>query len=273
MKKVTLLLFVILLAVSQYANNHVNLSDPCNGNTLDMAFAAGERLTYKLYYNLGLVWLPAGELEFRLQNHKNGLHITADGRTYSSYEWFYKVRDHYECVVDNERFLPVWSMRDIEEGDYKQYSELSYDHEAGMIHSIRGRNKNDIKSENFEINTCVQDIVSMIYRMRNENVKALSIGESLPVNFFLDDTTYEVEMKYKGEDDRMKIKGLGKYSVYHFSPNLIGGDIFQEGTEMDIYVSKDQNKVPLLIESPLKVGSVKAVLKSYDGLKHPLNES
>ena len=37
---------------------------------------------------------------------------------------------------------------------------------------------------------------------------------------------------------------------------------------MNIWVSDDKNKVPLLIESPISVGSIKAVLKSYSGLRH-----
>ena len=40
---------------------------------------------------------------------------------------------------------------------------------------------------------------------------------------------------------------------------------------MKIWVSDDANKLPLLIESPLKIGSAKAVLKSYKGLRHKLS--
>nr|MBP6540568.1 DUF3108 domain-containing protein [Saprospiraceae bacterium] len=41
------------------------------------------------------------------------------------------------------------------------------------------------------------------------------------------------------------------------------------GNRMHVWVSNDGNKLPLLIESPLSVGSAKAVLKSYSGLRHP----
>jgi hypothetical protein len=37
---------------------------------------------------------------------------------------------------------------------------------------------------------------------------------------------------------------------------------------MKVWVSKDQNRIPLLIESPIAVGSVKAVLMDYKGLRH-----
>jgi hypothetical protein len=55
-----------------------------------------------------------------------------------------------------------------------------------------------------------------------------------------------------------------------FSPQLISGEYFQDGDEMKVYVSDDQNRLPLVIESPLSVGYVKAVLKDYRGLKHEM---
>lgn len=235
------------------------------------AFGAGEELTYKLYYNWGFVWLPAGEVKFRVNGHQSGWHFEADGYTYGSYEWFYKVRDRYESVVDSANFLPIWSVRDIEEGGYKLYDELNYDHAGGKVESLRGKTKSEAKKAEYSIEPCVQDILTVMYKMRNIEVSGMSYGEELPVDFFLDKNTYSVNMRYKSDENRLKVKGLGRFDAYVFSPELIGGDVFQEGTEMDIYVSKDKNKIPLLVESPLKVGSVKAVLKSYSNLKHELN--
>jgi methylaspartate ammonia-lyase len=40
---------------------------------------------------------------------------------------------------------------------------------------------------------------------------------------------------------------------------------------MTVYVSNDKNRIPLLIESPVSVGSIKAVLKDYSGLRHELS--
>ena len=64
-----------------------------------------------------------------------------------------------------------------------------------------------------------------------------------------------------------------RYNTVIVSPEVISGEVFEEGTEMNIYVSDDNNRVPLLIESPVSVGSVKAVLKNYSGLKYDLKKS
>jgi hypothetical protein len=37
---------------------------------------------------------------------------------------------------------------------------------------------------------------------------------------------------------------------------------------MTVWVGDDENRIPVMIESPVSVGSVKVVLKSYKGLKY-----
>jgi hypothetical protein len=53
-----------------------------------------------------------------------------------------------------------------------------------------------------------------------------------------------------------------------FQPEIIAGNVFNEDAHMTVWVSDDQNKIPVLIESPVSVGSVKMVLKQYWGLKY-----
>jgi hypothetical protein len=54
-----------------------------------------------------------------------------------------------------------------------------------------------------------------------------------------------------------------------FKPLVQEGRVFREKDAMTIWVSKDDNKVPLLIKSELLVGSIKAELIQYEGLKNP----
>lgn len=272
MNKKLLIYLSSLLFLTGTAFINKNAPSPCTKDRESTyAFGAGEELTYKLYYHWGIVWLPAGEVKFKVNGHQSGWHFEADGYTYGSYEWFYKVRDRYESIVDSVSFLPTWSVRDIEEGGYQLYDELNYDHAQGKVKSLRGKTRAQAKLAEYSIEPCVQDILTVMYKMRNTDVAQLSYGDELPVDFFLDKNTYSINMRYKRDEAHLKIKGLGRFDAYVFSPELIGGDVFQEGTEMDIYVSRDKNKIPLLIESPLKVGSVKAVLKSYSNLKHNLD--
>ena len=104
--------------------------------------------------------------------------------------------------------------------------------------------------------------------MRNLDVEGMAPGTEIPIKIFFDRESYPLNVKYMGQESNTKIKGMGRYKTHKVSPQLIAGEVFKEGDEMTIYVSDDENKIPLLIESPVSVGSVKVVLKSYKGLKH-----
>lgn len=234
------------------------------------SFQDGEEVVYKLYYNLGFIWLAAGEVTFRVKDQGAQYHLSADGRTYSSYEWFFKVRDRYDTYVDKNTLLPKVAIRNIQEGKYTLYDKTTFDQNRYKAKSTRGKTKEKVESKTFDMGGCMHDILSMIYVTRNLNYDQMASGEKVPVKIFMDEEVWPLKVKYLGKDPRKKIKGMGRYRTIKFQPEVIAGEVFTENTEMNIWVSDDENKVPLLIESPVSVGKVKAVLKSYKGLKYDM---
>jgi hypothetical protein len=89
------------------------------------------------------------------------------------------------------------------------------------------------------------------------------------MNIYLDRKIYSLDVIYAGSDDSKRVKGLGPTSTLLFRPQLVVGSIFKDNEGMKIWVSNDENKIPLMIESPISVGSVKAVLTEHSGLKYP----
>src|SRR5438105_2247570 len=118
---------VCLVTVSQvmFAQN-----DFCN--TKNTSFADKERLTLKVYYNMSFVWINAGNTTIttsveELNGHK-AYHVTGDGRTAKSYDWFFKVRDKYETYLDKETLLPVKFVRNVNEGGFKINQVVNFNH-------------------------------------------------------------------------------------------------------------------------------------------------
>lgn len=264
-------LLSILMAFSydQKLKPSDSLVNTCNVD--NKTFQAGEEITYKLYYNWNFIWLPAGEVVFRVNDKGNEYQISADGRTYPSYEWFFKVRDYYECHIDKKTLLPKLSIREVQEGKFRLYDKLQFNHEKGEVISHRGKSKEEAKSSVYRIEGCMHDILSIIYFTRNLNFHEFEPEEEFPVNIFMDKETWPLQVKYLGRVANKKVKGVGRYNTIKFSPEVIYGDIFKEGSQMEVYVSDDENRIPLLIESPVSVGSVKAVIKEYKGLKYDLS--
>lgn len=234
------------------------------------AFSNGEEIVYKIYYNWNFVWLAAGEVTFKVEEKENQYHLSALGRTYKSYEWFYKIRDYYDTYVDKNTLLPNLSVRNINEGKYRLYDEIAFDQDKQKAVSLRGKTKESAQLTDYEIDPCMHDLLSVFYFSRNLNLESFDEGDIIPIKIFIDKEMWPLELKVRGRDTNKKIRGLGRFKTIKFGPEVIEGYYFKKGTEMNVWVSDDENKIPLLIESPVSVGSIKAVLKKHKGLRHEL---
>ncbi|MFK8056486.1 MAG: DUF3108 domain-containing protein [Saprospiraceae bacterium] len=240
----------------------------------NLAYGPGERIVYKLYYNLNFIWLSAGEVEFKVQDLGDRYKLTALGTTYSTYEWFFKVRDYYESYVDKETLLPILTIREIEEGNYTLYERVEYDQETGLGVGYRGKSKEEAMERpgEFAMEHCMHDILSAVYFMRNLNLETASPNSVYPVTVFMDRKKYPLDVRYIGKEQNKKIKGLGRFNVYELAPEVVAGDVFSEDSEMRVWASTANSHVPLQIESPISVGSIKAVLMEHQNLRYSLED-
>ncbi len=174
-------LFLLLLAVPVPDAGHQAVPPPSAApadapdvcGIHNTTFEAGEEIVYKLYYNWNFVWLAAGEVTFRVHDLPNQYRVTVRGRTYPSYEWFYKVTDNYESYLDKETLLPQIHIKDIHEGGYEKYDRTTFYQDEKRIVSHRGRTRSDTKPKYMSVDPCMHDLISIIYFARNLNYDRL----------------------------------------------------------------------------------------------------
>lgn len=234
-------------------------------------FQAGEEIVYKMYYNWNFVWMTAGEVTFRVKDLGDRYHLSVTGNTYPSYDWFFKVRDKYDTYVDKKTLLPSVSVRDVEEGSYRLYDKVTFDRKLGIARSLRGKSVDSTEVAEYKVNQCIHDVLSIFYFSRNVDYAQMAPGQQYPVSIFMDKETWPLKVKYLGKEEGKRVRGMGKFNTLIFNPQVVSGYIFTDDTQLKVWVSDDKNRIPVLIESPLRVGSAKAVLKSYKGLKYPLS--
>ena len=233
-------------------------------------FNAGEELTYKIFYNLNFVWIPAGEVVFKIEDEGSRYHLSAVGRTYDSYDWFFKVRDYYNSYVDKQTLLPQTSIRYVNESKYKLYDMVNFDQKSRKATYERGKAKETIdKRGSIDLTDCMHDVLSIVYYSRTLDYSKAEIGQEFPVKVMLDEEAYDLKYKLLARETK-SVHGLGNFATMRFSPQVVAGNVFNEKTQMKIWASDDQNRLPLMIESPVSVGSVKVVLKSWKGLKYDM---
>jgi hypothetical protein len=54
-----------------------------------------------------------------------------------------------------------------------------------------------------------------------------------------------------------------------FRPLVQSGRVFKEEESLTVWISDDNNKLPIRIQASLAVGSIKADLDAYKGIKYP----
>ena len=86
------------------------------------------------------------------------------------------------------------------------------------------------------------------------------------------DSTSHLHYRYLGRENK-KIRNMGRFRTLKFECQLgtTEGYSFTDGTIFTIWISDDDNKIPLYIESPVKIGSINAYISGYKGLKYPVS--
>ncbi len=222
------------------------------------AFKDGEYLQYLVYYgflNGGRVILKVSDFEL---NGKKYFHAIASGYSIGVADKLFKVRDVYETFVDKETELPIKAIRNISENTYKYYDEILFNRKDNLV--ISKRNGKVTVPER------TMDILSAFYYARNNSFKNLKQGDVITLETYFDDGLFTLQIRYKGTET---IKtGLGKINCLKFSPVVEPGRIFDTQDDVTIWISNDNNFLPVRIQFDLFVGSIKADLVKYENIKH-----
>jgi hypothetical protein len=234
------------------------------------SFQTGEKLVYKIYYNWGFLWMPAGNATFTVKESDNQYILKAVGRTYKTYNWFYEVNDKFYSYVNKEDLLPTFAKRDIDEGGYKIYNEIKFNQIKGTASAYVKENDKTPRNITKSYDNCMLDLVSLVYKLRNIDMNTLKTESKVAFTMMLDDEIYDLNFECLGKVSKFSIGDLGSFKTIKISPNVIKGRVFDQNDRMILHISDDKVRIPLYIESPLAVGSVKVILQSYENLRYPL---
>lgn len=227
------------------------------------AWQSGEAINYHVYYTLAGIYVYGGDADFtvnqELYNNKPVYHLLGTGKTNSFFDGIFKVRDRYESYIDTASLQPYKFLRSVHEGDFKFSESVTFNQVNNTAVSQGGTVK---------VPACVQDVLSAIYYSRNINFDKYQPGDRIPFSMYIDNKVYNLYIRFLGREI-IKTR-YGKFNAIKFKPLLIEGTIFQGGEKMVVWVTDDENKIPIRIESPISVGSVKVDMMGYRGLRHPM---
>ena len=121
-------------------------------------FVPGEKMVFQVYYGP----LNAGKVDTYLTvdtfRNQQVYYAEAVARTTGLADKLYKLRDMYGGYFDPETLLPLKSIRDIKEGNYKKFNIVEYNHDSLKAYST--------ESGEHDIPANIRDMVAVFYYVR-----------------------------------------------------------------------------------------------------------
>ncbi len=220
-------------------------------------FRSGEELVYLLHYGFINGGNATISLQERMLDETPTFHARVFATTTGLTKSLFPVEDSYESYFDPESGLPYKAIRDISEGGYKYYNEVNFLPNDTCVYSQ--------KSGKQVVPKGTLDMVSSLYFLRSINIDTLKKGDVVNFITYFSDEIFPFHLRYKGEET-VKTE-FGKVRCHRFDPVVEPGRIFKSEDDMSFWLTADENRIPVLIEFDLIVGSVKCELVQYKNVK------
>ncbi|TCO07900.1 DUF3108 domain-containing protein [Natronoflexus pectinivorans] len=242
-------------------------------DTENNAFGPGEKVYYDAYYNWKFIWLNAGKVTFTVDEAKwrgkPAYFMKSIGVTERGYDRLFRVRDTFEVYVDPLKLTPFEYRQITNEGSYSASHHYIFNEDNRSIRTNISRENSPFQLSFIDWPECTFDILSMIYKARNIDFSKYKKNDKIPITMIIDGEIHNLYIRYLGKEVARNRDGR-RFNCLKFSPLLVEGTIFSAGEDMTVWVTDDKNRVPIVVEAKILIGSVKAVFTHADGLRHPL---
>ena len=224
----------------------------------NFAFGVGERLVFDVSYGM----ITAGEAILAIPDA-----VSIDGRqTYPvemrvnslpSFSWIYKVEDLYRTFLDMQSIAPLRFEQRIREGSYSRDFVATFDQARHIARTSDGKE--------FEIPPYVHDIMSAFYYVRTIDFRERVTGDVIMLQNFYKDRTYDLAVRILGRQE-LEVEA-GTFDTIVLEPMVREGGLFKSEGRMVVWLSDDDLKIPLRINSKVVIGSIDTELREYSGLR------
>ena len=224
------------------------------------AFRAGERIEYRIKY--GLVNSGSASLEVTGVEEVNGratYHLASRARTNKSLDVFFKVRDENDSWMDVLSLCSQRFQQKVREGGYAKETLTTYNHpDRRFEHSHRGKHSKEPHTYSGDIPPFVQDPLSALYYLRTVD---LQVGQEHLIDANSGGKTWPLKVRVEAREE-VKVPA-GKFLCFRVEPVMAGEGIFMSKGRLEVWITADQRRIPVLLRSKVAVGSFNAEMTSY----------
>jgi hypothetical protein len=210
-----------------------------------------------LNYELTWAGIKAGEASLAIQQNGEDLTITSTANSAKWVSVFYTVKDIAESRLRKDHKTsvigePVNYRLNIREGKHRKNKEVIF-HPAALkatyIDHLEGEQKE------VDIPAFVLDPLSSFYFLRTQN---LEVGKSVYVTVFDSKKVWNVEVQVLRKE-KVEVPA-GEFNTIVVKPLMQSEGIFYRKGDIYIWLTDDERRIPVMLKSQVKIGSVNANL-------------
>jgi len=214
-------------------------------------YGIGEKLVFSIDY--GPINAGEGTLEVLGIVQEDGhecYQIESRATSNRFFSTFYKVRDRAVTHIDRRRLFSRFFEKRLREGTYNMHEEIHFDQEAVKARYHDGRV--------FDTMPGIQDVLSAFYYVRTRD---LQVGQQFGLPTHSSRKDYSLEVFVHGRET-IQVPA-GTFDCFVVEPVILGDGLFQHEGKLTIWLTADERKLPVLMKTKVKVGSIDASLKEY----------
>ncbi|MDH3251659.1 MAG: DUF3108 domain-containing protein [Ignavibacteria bacterium] len=225
----------------------------------NVAFGVGERLVFDVNYGfitageavMSVVRLDsvAGRQCYRVEFTVNSL---------PSFDWIYTVRDRYLTFIDTETIAPWRFEQHIREGSYRRDFVAEFDQYRLVARTTEG---------DHDIPEYVHDIMSAFYYARTLDFSGYNVGDGPLLYNFFRKKSHELKIRFLGRQE-LEIEA-GTFKTIVLEPIVKEGGLFKSEGRIVIWLTDDDRKIPVRVNTKVLVGSIDTELREYSGILGP----
>ncbi len=225
------------------------------------AFGFGERLEYEVGYK----FITAGTATFyigkepQIVNGRKCFDVNFEVASLKSLDFLYRVRDRYRTFIDVDGLFPWKFQQTIREGGFSKDFSATFDQVANKAYTTEGT---------FDVPPFVHDIVSAFYFVRTVDVRQFKKGQVIELKNFFDRESHDLVVRVLGRQ-RVEVKA-GVFNTIAVEPVIKSGSLFKFEGKLILWLSDDDRRIPVKVQTKIPIGSIDAELTGYRGLRGAL---
>jgi len=236
-------------------------------------FQNGEVLNFDIRYKYGLVMAKAGTARYKINdatlNGQPSYRSSLDFRTSSFFDKIFMIRDTLYSHISNPELTPLYHKRSVNEGSTRFKEDvfiLKHSPTYSEARVKRERN-NEIRFDTIlTANKLGYDLLNLFIFIRTLDYSTLKTGDNFQLVAFMDKSNINIILHYVGQTVVDK-----KYKTHKFNVDIADKAFNTSKKSLEIWISDDDNRIPVKLKAQLKIGAAEANLSSYRNLKNPFN--